>query len=61
MEKLPQVKAENLLHGQVIIDPEGNETTVIRIQRMDNVRGRLSTEAGVAVVRLDQLFPVVSF
>ena len=55
-----QVKAENLEHGDEIIDPEGNETRVIRIRRIDHLRGRLETEAGVATVPLSQLFPVVN-
>ncbi|AUX83052.1 hypothetical protein PBI_BANDIK_28 [Microbacterium phage Bandik] len=53
-----QVKAENLEHGMEIIDPEGNEATVIRIRRVDHLRGRLETDLGVAVVDLDMQFPV---
>lgn len=53
-----QVKAENLDHMDVIIDPEGNEATVMRIQRIDHERGRLTTDRGVAVVALDETFPV---
>lgn len=53
------IKAEDLDHGQVIIDPEGNRATVIRIQRMDHLRGLLKTDLGSAVVPLDQPFPVV--
>ena len=55
-----QIKAEDLIKGQVIVDPEGNETRVIRIRRIDHSRGRLETEAGVATVPLSQLFPVVN-
>lgn len=54
-----RIKAEDLEHGQHIIDPEGNEATVIRIQRIDHQRGRLSTDQGVAVVPLNQMFPVL--
>ncbi|QDF15992.1 hypothetical protein H3N89_gp27 [Microbacterium phage MonChoix] len=53
-----QVKAENLEHGDQIIDPEGNEATVIRLRRVDHKRGRLETDLGVAVVQLDETFPV---
>lgn len=56
---IKRVKAEDLDHGQVIVDPEGNQSTVIRIQRMDHLRGLLHTDAGKAVVPLDQLFPVI--
>lgn len=60
MEKpLGRVPAEELSHGQRIIDPEGNEATVIRIRRMDHQRGRLETDLGVAVVALSQKFPIV--
>lgn len=54
-----QVKAEDLQHNDVIVDPEGNEATVIRIRRMDHKRGRLETDLGVAVVALNQKFPVL--
>ena len=57
---LPQVKAEDLKHGQVILDPSGNEATVVRIRRVDNLRGRLETDLGVAVVELDHVFPVIA-
>ncbi|QKN87728.1 hypothetical protein IXEL_27 [Microbacterium phage Ixel] len=53
-----QVKAENLQHMDVIIDPEGNEATVMRIRRVDHERGRLETDLGVHVVALDEHFPV---
>ena len=53
-----QVMAYRLKHGDVILDPEGNEATVIRIQRVDHLRGRLTTDRGVAIVPLDQAFPV---
>ncbi|QBZ73078.1 hypothetical protein PBI_SINATRA_27 [Microbacterium phage Sinatra] len=56
---LKQVKAEDLQHGQVIIDPEGNQARVIRIRRVDHQRGRLETDLGVAVVPLGQRFPVL--
>lgn len=59
MEALGQVPAEELSHGQVIIDPEGNEATVIRIQRMDHERGLLHTDLGKAVVPLNQKFTVI--
>lgn len=53
-----QVKAENLEHMDVILDPEGNEATVMRLRRMDHQRGRLETNLGVHVVALDETFPV---
>lgn len=53
-----QVKAEDLEHGDEIIDPEGNEAVVIRVRRVDHLRGRLETDLGVAVVDLDMHFPV---
>ena len=53
-----QVKASKLEHGDQIIDPEGNEATVIRVRRVDHERGRLETDLGVAVVDLDMHFPV---
>lgn len=56
---VPSKKAEDLVNGDVIIDPEGNETKVLRIRRIDHQRGRLETESGVAVVQLDKKFPVV--
>lgn len=56
---LGRIKAEDLDHGQRIIDPEGNEATVVRIQRIDHQRGRLTTDLGVAVVPLNQMFPVL--
>ncbi|QIN93850.1 hypothetical protein SEA_ALAKAZAM_28 [Microbacterium phage Alakazam] len=56
---LPTKKAEDLEHMDRIIDPEGNEATVIRIRRMDHQRGRLETDLGVAVVPLNQKFPVL--
>ncbi|WNN95821.1 hypothetical protein SEA_CHIKPIC_27 [Microbacterium phage ChikPic] len=52
------IKAEDLTKGQVIIDPEGNEATVIRIRRIDHQRGRLETDLGVAVVGLEDRFPL---
>ena len=60
VEPLGQVPAEELSHGQQIIDPEGNVATVIRIRRVDHQRGRLETDLGVAVVDLNQKFPVLS-
>lgn len=53
------VKAEDLVSGQVIIDPEGNEATVRRVMRLDHKRGRLETDLGVAVVPLGMAFPVL--
>lgn len=53
------IKAEDLTKGQVIIDPEGNEATVIRIRRIYHQRGRLLTDMGVAVVQRTQLWPVI--
>jgi hypothetical protein len=58
-ESIKSVKAEDLEHGQRIIDPEGNEATVIRLRRVDHQRGRLETDLGVAVVLLEQPFPVL--
>ncbi|AXH48599.1 hypothetical protein SEA_SANSA_26 [Microbacterium phage Sansa] len=52
------IKAEDLTKGQVIIDPEGNEATVIRIRRIDHQRGRLETDLGVSVVGLEERFPL---
>lgn len=57
--KLPTAKAEDLEHGQVIIDPEGNEATVIRYRWVDHQRGRLETDLGVKVVQHSDRFPVV--
>lgn len=56
---MQQKKAEDLEHNDVIIDPEGNEATVIRIRRMDHQRGRLETDLGVAVVALSDKFTIV--
>lgn len=53
------IKASDLTKGQVIVDPEGNEATVIRIRRIDHERGRLETDLGVAVVGLNDKFPLV--
>ncbi|WNN95229.1 hypothetical protein SEA_TINYMAN4_28 [Microbacterium phage Tinyman4] len=58
-KNLPQVKVEDLQHGQFIIDPEGNDARVIRVRRIDRKRARLETDMGVAVVNLDDKFPVV--
>lgn len=57
--KLPQVKVEDLKHGQFIIDPEGNDARVIRVRRIDHQRARLETDMGVAVVMLSDKFPVL--
>jgi hypothetical protein len=53
-----QVAAQKLEHGMEIIDPEGNEATVIRYRWIDHQRGRLETDLGVAVVDHDMHFPV---
>lgn len=53
-----QVKVTDLQIGQTIIDPEGNEAIFIRVRRIDGSRGRLETKLGVAVVDLDETFPV---
>ncbi|WNN96059.1 hypothetical protein SEA_SCHIMMELS22_28 [Microbacterium phage Schimmels22] len=55
---LSQVKVEDLKHGQFIIDPEGNDSRVIRVRRIDHKRARLETDMGVAVVNLDDKFPI---
>ena len=52
-------KAEDLGHGDHIIAPDGTEATVIRVRRIDHQRGRLETDMGVAVVALDDEFPVL--
>lgn len=54
-----QVKAEDLKHMDHIVDPEGNEATVIRVRRLDHQRARLETDLGVAVVQLSDRFPVL--
>ncbi|QWS69693.1 hypothetical protein SEA_WILLIAMSTRONG_26 [Microbacterium phage WilliamStrong] len=56
---MQQKKAEDLEHNDVIIDPEGNEATVIRVRRMDHQRARLETDLGVAVVQLTDKFTLV--
>lgn len=53
-----QVKAEDLQHGDVILDPEGNEATVVRVRRTDHERGRLETDRGLRVVLLAETFSV---
>jgi hypothetical protein len=53
-----QVKAEDLEAGMLLIDPEGATTKVYNIRRIDHERGRLTTASGVAIVKLDTLFPV---
>lgn len=57
MSKL--TKVEDLKHGQFITDPQGNDARVIRVRRIDHERARLETDMGVAVVRLDDEFPVL--
>lgn len=57
--EISKKKAEDLVNGDVIIDPEGNEARVIRLRRLDHKRGRLETELGVAIVQLSQKFPIV--
>ena len=57
--ELKQVKVEDLQHGQYIVDPEGNDAQVIRVRRIDHQRARLETDLGVAVVKLDDRFPIV--
>lgn len=52
-------KAEDLIHGNRIIDPEGNTATVRRIRRIDHQRGLLETDLGVAQVGLDDTFELV--
>lgn len=56
---MKNVKAEDLQHNDVIIDPEGNEARVIRLRRIDHERGRLETDLGTAVVKLNHEFPVL--
>lgn len=56
---LKQVKVEDLQHGQFIVDPEGNDAQVIRVQRIDHKRARLETDMGVAVVGLTDKFAVL--
>lgn len=53
------VKAKHLQQSDHIIDPEGNEAVVIRLRWIDHQRGRLETDLGVAVVSLDDRFPVL--
>lgn len=60
IKDLPTRKAADLVHMDVIIDPGGNTATVTRIRRIDHQRGRLETDLGVAVVPLDQVFPLVA-
>lgn len=43
------IKAEELAHGDVIIDPDGNRATVRWYQWVDENRGRLSTDLGVKI------------
>lgn len=57
---LPQVKVEDLKHGMFILDPEGNDARVIRVKRVDDTRGRLETDMGIAVVALTDTFPVIA-
>jgi hypothetical protein len=52
-------QAQALEHGEVIIDPDGNEAAVIRVRWMDHKRCRLETDLGVVVVPLIQKFQVV--
>lgn len=49
-------KAEDLIHGNRIIDPEGNIATVRRVRRLDHERGRLETDLGISIVALDDTF-----
>ena len=57
---LPQVKVEDLQHGQFILDPEGNDARVIQVRRIDHERAKLETDMGVVIVRLDDKFPVIA-
>jgi len=52
------IKASDLTNGTLIIDPEGNTARVVRMRRIDHERGRLETDLGVAVVALDDEFPL---
>lgn len=52
------IKASDLQHNDMIIDPEGNTARVIRLRRIDHLRGRLETDRGIAVVALDDTFPL---
>lgn len=49
-------KAEDLIHGNRIIDPEGNVATVRRVRRIDHQRCLVETDLGVAQVDLDTTF-----
>lgn len=51
------IKASDLQHNDMIIDPEGNAARVIRLRRIDHERGRLETDRGVAIVALTDTFP----
>lgn len=52
------IKASDLQHNDMIIDPEGNTARVIRLRRIDHLRGRLETDRGIALVALDDTFPL---
>lgn len=52
-------KAEDLIHGNRIIDPEGNIAIVRRIRRIDHQRGLLETNLGIAQVGLEDTFQLV--
>lgn len=59
-DDLPQVKAEDLKHSQVILDPQGNPATVVRVRRIDHQRCLLETDEGIAQVGLTDKFPVIA-
>lgn len=50
------VKAADLEHLDIIVDPEGHQATVYRVRMMDHQRARLETDRGVAVVMLEDTF-----
>ncbi len=52
-------KAQDLIHGNRIIDPEGEVAIVRRIRRIDHQRGLLETDRGVAQVGLEDVFQLV--
>ncbi|QKN87788.1 hypothetical protein NEBULOUS_27 [Microbacterium phage Nebulous] len=59
VNSFPTKKAQELEHGDVIIDPEGNEAHVIRYRWVDHQRGRLETDLGIKVVKHSDRFPLM--
>lgn len=55
------IQAQNLEHGDVIRDEEGNTHTINNTRMIDHERTRITTAGGAArVVALDHIFDLIT-